>query len=105
MTDPATGSLYSYKDDDAEIIAGAAFGTQVNEAYLSSVLGLENGSTFTIYGLPKNAAVKSTVTVSEKNDTPDTYTYETVPDFRGRSFEKTVPLVIPLEEYLATRKQ
>ena len=105
VTDPATGSLYSYKDDDAEIIAGAAFGTQVNEAYLSSVLGLENGSTFTIYGLPKNAAVKSTVTVSEKNDTPDTYTYETVPDFRGRSFEKTVPLVIPLEEYLATRKQ
>ena len=35
----------------------------------------------------------------------DTYTYETVPDFRGRVFEKTVPLVIPLEEYLATRKQ
>ena len=35
----------------------------------------------------------------------DTYTYETIPDFRGRSFEKTVPLVIPLEEYLATRER
>lgn len=35
----------------------------------------------------------------------DTYTYETVPDHRGRFFEKTVPLVIPLEEYLATRER
>lgn len=43
--------------------------------------------------------------ISGKYVMVDTYTYETVPDFRGRSFEKTVPLVIPLEEYLATRKQ
>ena len=43
--------------------------------------------------------------ISGKYVMVDTYTYETVPDFRGRVFERTVPLVIPLEEYLATRKQ
>ena len=43
--------------------------------------------------------------ISGKYVMVDTYTYETVPDFRGRSFEKTVPLVIPLEEYLATRER
>ena len=43
--------------------------------------------------------------VSGKYVMIDSYTYETVPDLLGRRFERTVPLVIPLEEYLATRKQ
>ncbi len=43
--------------------------------------------------------------ISGKYVMVDTYTYETVPDFRGRVYEKTVPLVIPLEEYLATRNR
>ena len=43
--------------------------------------------------------------ISGKYVMVDTYTYETVPDHRGRVFEKTVPLVIPLEEYLATRNR
>ena len=43
--------------------------------------------------------------ISGKYVMVDTYTYETVPDFRGRVFERTVPLVIPLEEYLATREK
>ena len=41
--------------------------------------------------------------ISGKYVMVDTYTYETVPDHRGRVFEKTIPLVIPLEEYLANR--
>ena len=43
--------------------------------------------------------------ISGKYVMVDTHTYETIQDFRGRSFEKTVPLVIPLEEYLATRER
>ena len=43
--------------------------------------------------------------ISGKYVMVDTYTYETVPDHRGRVFERTVPLVIPLEEYLATRNR
>ena len=43
--------------------------------------------------------------ISGKYVMVDTYTYETVPDFRERVFERTVPLVIPLEEYLATREK
>ena len=43
--------------------------------------------------------------ISGKYVMVDTYTYEPVPDFRGRVFERTVPLVIPLEEYLATREK
>ena len=76
VTDPETGSLYSYKDDDGDVVAGAAFGTAINTGY-ESIIALENGSSFKIYGLPKNATKKSTVTVSEKNDTYDTYTYTT----------------------------
>ena len=43
--------------------------------------------------------------ISGKYVMVDSYTYETIPDLLGRRFERTVPLVIPLEEYLATRKQ
>lgn len=76
VSDPNTGSLYSYMDDNHEIVAGAAFGTSVNTAYGDAV-ALKDGASFVIYGLPKNATGSSTVTVSEENNTVDMYTYQT----------------------------
>ena len=76
VTDPATGSLYSYMDDNHAIVAGAAFGQAVNVSYGDAV-ALANGKSFVIYGVPKNSDTKSTVTVSEKNDTLDNYTCTT----------------------------
>ena len=35
----------------------------------------------------------------------DTYTYTTYPDELGRTYSKTVPVVIPKEDYLNTLKK
>jgi len=76
VTNPGNGSLYSYKDNSQNAVYGASFATAVNTTYTSSV-ALADGDTLTIYGVPKNTTTKCTVTVSEKNDTVDTYTYQT----------------------------
>ena len=81
VADAETGSLYSYKTTDKELQSGQTFGTAVNEANYNSDVSLSNGDTLVIYGIPVNATKKSTVTVSEKNDTYDVYTYKATGSF------------------------
>ena len=76
LSDPQNGSRYSYKAGKADIVSGAEFGTAVNSGYGSATV-LKHKETLIIYGVPKNTAVKCTLSVSEKNDTVDIYSYKT----------------------------
>ena len=55
---------------------------------------MKHGETLVIYGIPVSATGKSTVTATEKNDTPDGYQYKATgsfasPDTQNQDFNST----------------